>query len=76
MYTYMIKTGLYPDTTSVNILALYYFSIVIAILCLNSPIIFTFFNVFFSRGSAVHDVPFSGRGYKTQRQTTKPYLQV
>ncbi|MEZ5050927.1 MAG: hypothetical protein R2767_01035 [Chitinophagales bacterium] len=47
MYTYMIKTGLYPDTTSVNILALYYFSIVIAILCLNSPIIFTFFNVFF-----------------------------
>lgn len=47
MYTYMIKSSLYPETSSVNVLALYYFSIVIAILCLNSPVIFTFFSVFF-----------------------------
>jgi hypothetical protein len=47
MYTYMIKSSLYPETSSVNVLALYYFSLVIAILCLNSPVIFTFFSVFF-----------------------------
>jgi hypothetical protein len=47
LYSYMITTGLYPETSSVNVLAIYYLSIGIGILCLNSPVIFTFFNILF-----------------------------
>ena len=47
MYNLIITTGLYPETTSVNITAVYYLSLVLGILCLNSAVIFTFFNIFF-----------------------------
>ncbi len=47
LYTYMITTGLYPETSTFNVMAIYYLSIVIGILCLNSPIIFVLFNIFF-----------------------------
>jgi hypothetical protein len=36
LYTYMITTGLYPETSTFNVMAIYYLSIVIGILCLNS----------------------------------------
>ncbi len=46
MYSYMISSGQYPETSSENILVLYYFSLFIGLVCLNSPVIYTFFCVF------------------------------
>ena len=46
LYSYMISSGQYPDTSSENILALYYMTIFIGIISLGDPVIYTIFCVF------------------------------
>ncbi|MFI5172065.1 MAG: hypothetical protein ACHQFW_06715 [Chitinophagales bacterium] len=46
MYSFMISSGQYPDTSSENILVLYYLTLFIGTICLNNPIIYIFFSVF------------------------------
>jgi hypothetical protein len=46
IYAFMIGSGQYPQTSSENIIALYYMTLIIAIICLNSPVIFIFFCMF------------------------------
>lgn len=46
LYSYMISSGQYPETSSENILVLYYLSLFIGLICLNSPVIYVFFCIF------------------------------
>lgn len=46
LYSYMISSGQYPQTSSENIIVLYYLSLFIGLVCLNSPVIYTFFCIF------------------------------
>ena len=46
LYSYMISSGQYPETSSENILVLYYLSLFIGLICLNSPVIYIFFCIF------------------------------
>lgn len=46
LYSYMIGSGQYPETSSENILVLYYLTLFIGLICLNSPVIFIFFCIF------------------------------
>lgn len=46
LYSFMISTGQYPETSSENILALYYMTLFIGTICLNNPIIYVFFCIF------------------------------
>ncbi len=39
----MISSGQYPDTSSENIIALYYMTLFVGTICLNDPVIFMFF---------------------------------
>ncbi len=46
LYSYMISSHQYPETSSENILVLYYLSLFIGLICLNSPVIYIFFCIF------------------------------
>jgi len=46
LYSFMISSGKYPETSSENILALYYMTLFIGTICLNSPVIYVFFCIF------------------------------
>lgn len=46
LYSFMISSGQYPLTSSENILALYYMTIFIGIICLNNAVIYIFFCMF------------------------------
>ena len=46
LYSFMISSGQYPETSSENILVLYYATLFIGTICLNSPVIFVFFCIF------------------------------
>lgn len=46
LYAYMISSGQYPETSSENLIVLYYLSLFIGLICLNSPVIYTFFCCF------------------------------
>ncbi|MBX7049126.1 MAG: hypothetical protein K1X40_08120 [Chitinophagales bacterium] len=46
LYSYMISSGQYPETSSENLIVIYYISIFLSIICLNDPVIFTFFCIF------------------------------
>ncbi len=46
LYAFMIGSGQYPVTSSENILALYYMTLFIGLICLNSPVIYVFFCIF------------------------------
>ncbi len=73
LYSYMITSGLYPETTSVNVMAIYYLTIGIGILCLNSPVIFTFFNILFYLVGMQFFIAGS-RALKNDRKETQQFI--
>jgi hypothetical protein len=46
LYSYMISSGQYPQTSPENLIVIYYLTLFIGLVCLNSPVIFTFFCIF------------------------------
>lgn len=45
-YAFMVSSGQYPQESPENIIVIYYLTLIIGLVCLNSPVIFTFFCIF------------------------------